>query len=75
MQMMGLEPTRAFAHMTLNHACLPIPTHLPHLNNRPTNRKRHVCRSITSAYNNNKLMIASISADVKMKRERKSGKI
>lgn len=28
MQMMGLEPTRANAHMTLNHACLPIPTHL-----------------------------------------------
>ncbi len=27
-QMMGLEPTRANAHMTLNHACLPIPTHL-----------------------------------------------
>lgn len=26
--MMGLEPTRANAHMTLNHACLPIPTHL-----------------------------------------------
>ena len=24
MRTMGLEPTRAYAHMTLNHACLPF---------------------------------------------------
>lgn len=29
MQVMGLEPTRAKAHTTLNRTCLPIPTHLP----------------------------------------------
>ena len=39
MQMMGLEPTRALAHMTLNHACLPIPTHLRESKNySPTNK-------------------------------------
>ncbi len=51
MQMMGLEPTRALAHMTLNHACLPIPTHLRESKNYSPINKKHAYVIIETTIN------------------------